>query len=130
MKTSQYLILLLLGTVLGFGAWLAVLALIDPDLGWPALGMFILTIGLWLFGLTASFSTLWRLRQHGEEAAQHVVPMSMRQASVITGVFLAGLVFLYLGKLSLPVLVLLALTAGFGEWVFAKRALAKAARRG
>lgn len=130
MKTSQYLILLLVGTVLGFGAWLAVLALIDPGLGWPALGMFLLTAGLWLFGLTAAISTLWRLRRHGEEQAHVVVPMSMRQASVVTGIFLAGLIFLYFGQLSLPVLVLLGLAAGLLEWIFAKRALAQAARRG
>lgn len=130
MKTSQYLILLVLGTLLGIGAWVAVVLMIDPGVGWPAMTMFLLTAGLWMFGGTAAVSTALRLRKHGEEQAHYVVPMSMRQASVLTVVFLLGLWLLAAQRLTLPVLVLLAFVAGVAEWSFAQRAAAKVARRG
>jgi hypothetical protein len=92
--------------------------------------IFLLTAGLWMFGGTAALSTALRLRRHGEEQAHHVVPMSMRQATVLTSVFLAGLWLLAAQQLTLPAVVLLAFAAGVAEWGFAQRAAKREARRG
>lgn len=119
MSLRLYLIVMALVSLCAWTAWLIVLHTIDPTKsGFLGFLLFFTTLGISILSSMTLFGTLIRVWSRREQVVYRLVVRSLRQALILTSLFLVGLVLSGLGLFVWWVLVLLVLIATVLELIF------------
>ncbi len=119
MNLRQYITILALGTTVALAAWVIVLMAIDPmTAGGLSLVVFYITLGSGLIGLFTIIGTVLRARKFADQGLHIAVVRSIRQGALLSGLVIASLILLSMGKFSTPLLFLMVGICALIEFFF------------
>lgn len=119
MSLRLYLIIMSLVSLCAWIAWFIVLHAIDPTKsGFLGFLLFFLTLGISVLSSMTLFGTLIRVWVKKDQVVYRHVVRSLRQALILTSLFLVALILTGVGLLAWWVLMLLVLIATVLELIF------------